>query len=409
MSVIYELGARIANSPFVDNKARERTLASIQEVYPWATIAEFEQVVERYLAASPNIVTALLNLIDGPTLANLANQVAGDEHFCSVNAPPYQAARRLLGSLGASTIVWNSNYRGIDHIRDRVRREESEFNRRRRSRREMSGAELSHYGIVVWKEVEALLKICARFYYRALYQPDGSTVSRALNHLNCCVSLGQLLQAIWDLEAGMDEQAKQQCYYLFERSSPFYGLLDQSHTLDLTAERPEWREQYERYNGNRRQTMPSYTGPYWAEVFRTDVQIYRNFYAHENEDVVLADGIDKAVCSFEAARRMLDYMLSNQVANSDLVPRLVVPIERGVDHLGRQTAKLVKASDLNDDETYRSPPIPVYRLAEWNQDLQELDLFQFYLCCPLYELVLNPVIIPLADIRPETLRENEEL
>ena len=407
MSVIYELSTRIANSPLVDNEARERALAPIQEVYPWATMTEFEQVVERYLAASPNIVTALLDLMDGPTLANLANGVAGDEQFCSVNAPPYQAARHLLESLGASTIVWNSNYRGIDRIRDRVRREESEFNRRRRSRREMSGAELSHYGIVVWKEVEALLKICARFYYRALYQPDGSTVSSALNHLNQCVSLGQILNAIWDLEEGMDEQAERQCYYLFERPSPFQGLLDQPHTLNLTAEQPEWQDRYERYEENRRQTMQNYTGPYWIEVFRTDVQIYRNFYAHENEDVVLAAGIDKAVCSFEAARRMLDYMLSGQVANGDLVPLLVVPIEQGVDHLGRQTAKLVTASDLNDDGTYRSP-IPVYRLAEWNQDLQELALFQFYLCCPVYELVLNPILIPLATIRPETLREGEE-
>jgi hypothetical protein len=409
MSMIHDLAERIANSRFVADETRNLALTVIKEFYPWTTADKFEQAVQIYLAASPNIIIALTELVDGPTLANLANDIQGDEQFCSVNAPPSQAANRLLEAFGAPTIVWDNNYRGVKRIVDRVNREARIFNRRKRSPRlEMSGAELNHYGIVVWKEVEALLKVCARFYYRALYQPDDSPVSNAINQLNRAMTLGQILHVIWDLENSIDEdeQARERCSHLVERPSPFQSLLNQSYDLDLTNQEPEWLDLYESYEQRRRQNMTDYGGPYWADVFMADVQIYRNFYAHENEDVILGAGISKATHSFEAARRMLTHMLSSQVANGELVPQLVVPIEQGIDHLSRRTAKLVTASDLNDDGTYSSP-LQVYRLAEPDEELSELQLFQFYLCCPVYELALNPILIPLREIRPETLRGDE--
>ena len=108
MEVIHELSMRIANSPLVDPGARERALAVVQQSYPWTAIDEFAQAIKLYLAAHPNVVIALTELMDGPTLASLANDVAEDKHFCPANAPPLQAASRLLESLGAPTIAWNT-------------------------------------------------------------------------------------------------------------------------------------------------------------------------------------------------------------------------------------------------------------------------------------------------------------
>ena len=409
MKVIHELGMRIANSRLVDRGARERALAVIQQSYPWTAIDEFAQGTKMYLAAHPNVVIALTELIDGPTLASLANDVAEDKHFCPANAPPLQAANRLLESLGAPTIAWNPYYRGVHRIRARVNQEEQKFSRLRHSRQVPTGADLAHFGIVIWKDVDVLLKVCTRFYYRALRQQDASAVGKALRCLNRCTTLGWTLKVIWDLEQVMkrEEQAKRQCYYLLGRSSPFQGLLDRPHDLDLSTKEVEWQTKYNRYLHERRRQMGQhFEGPYWADVFRADVQIYRNFYAHENDDVALAAGVDKAARSFDAASRMLDHMLSGQVAEGQLVPQLALPIERGTDYLGRETVKLVPDSDLKDDGTYDSP-VTVYRLAEWDRNLPELHLFRFYLCCPVYDLALNPVLIPLEDIRPATLRKDE--
>jgi len=406
MAVIHDLSTEIVDSSLINNETREQALAIIQEVYPWATMAEFERAIERYLAAHPHIVTALSELIHAPTLARLANEIAEDEQFCPTNAPPSEAANRLLEAVGAPTVSWNSNYRGVEHIRSRVNREERRLNRILRSHREMNGAELSHWGIVIWKEVEALLKVCTRFYVMALSQLDGSSVN-GFNQLDQSMTLGQILRAVWDLEQGLDDQTKQEFQYLIERPSPFQGLLDQPH-LNLTVPDDEWGMEYERQRRYLQQRMRNYAGPYWSEVFMTDIQIYRNFYAHRNEDAVLSAGPDKATRSFEAAKCMLDHMLSRQVASGELIPHLVIPVEQGLDRLGRQTVKLVAAGDLRDDGIYLDRSLTsVYRLPEWGRDLPELRLFCFYLCCPLYDLALNPVLIPLEDIQPETLREEE--
>jgi hypothetical protein len=407
MNVIHDLSSRIANALPVGSGARERALAVIQEIYPLTTLDEFEQAVGRYLAASPDIVTALLELVDGPTLASLANEVARDENLCSVNTPPPQAANCLLKALGAPTAVWNEYYRGVHRIRDRIQKERERLGLLRSSRRKPSSAQLNHFGIIVWKDVETLLKMCARFYYRALYESDQSALSRAFARLYRCKTLGRILRAIWDLEEAMDERARQHCYSWIERASPFQGLLDQPHDLDLIEKEPEWQEQYQRFSQELKNKLrQDYSGPYRFEVFQADVQVYRNFYPHENDDVVLAAGIDKAAQSFEAAMRMLNHMLSDRVAGGHLVPQLVLPVERGIDHLGREIVRLVTDSDLNDDGTY-GDSVPVYRLAEWDKHLPEVQLFQFHLCCPVYELALNPVLIPLADIHPETLGEDE--
>jgi len=409
MAVIHDLSAAIFDSTLLDDEVRDHALTIIQETtYSWATMPEFESAVERYLAAYPhNIVPALSELIPAPTLARLANEVAEDEQFCPTNASPIEAANRFLEAIGVPTVLWNSDYRGIEHIQSRVNREERKLRRRRRSRRKMNGVELSHWGIVVWKEVEALLKVCTRFYAMALSQLGKPGVNR-FNRLDRSMNLGGILWDIWNLEQGLGDQTKQECHYLIERPSPFQGLLDQPHTLNLTTKEEEWLEEYERKTERLQQTMQNYAGPYWGEVFMTDVQVYRNFYAHRNEDAVLAAGPDKATRSFQAAKRMLNYMLSEQVAKGDLVPRLVIPVEQGFDHLGRQTVRLVASSDLEDDGTYLDPSItPIYRLPEWDRNLPELKLFRFYLCCPFYELALNPVLIPLEDIQPETLREEE--
>ena len=91
MSMIHSLAERIANSRFVEDETRNLALTVIREFYPWTTADKFEQAVQIYLAASPNVVIALTDLVDGPTLANLANDIQGDDQFCSVNAPPPEA------------------------------------------------------------------------------------------------------------------------------------------------------------------------------------------------------------------------------------------------------------------------------------------------------------------------------
>ena len=404
MAVIHRLTAEIAGSTLVDDETRESALAIIQETYPWATLAEFERAMERYLAAHPHIVVALSELIYAPTLARMANEVAEDESFCPENISPIKAARHLLEAVGIPLVVWNSDYRGVEHIRSRVNRESRKLKERRRSRRQMNGTELSHWGIVLWKEVEALLKVCTRFYTMALSRLDGPA-ERKLNQLDQSMTLGRILRGIWNLEQALDDHARQECQYLIERPSPYQGLLDQPHSLNLTMKENEWQEEHERHKEHLSQTMRDYEGPYWGEVFMTDVQIYRNFYAHRNEDAVLSAGAEKAICSFEAAQRMLNHMLSDQVASGELVPRLVLPVEYGIDHLGRQTVRLVAAGDLRTDGTYLDRSlISIYRLPEWDSELPELHLFSFYLCCPLYELAFNPILVPLEDIQPETLR-----
>lgn len=405
MVVVHKLVAAIINSSLIDDEMRERVLATIQQTYPWVTMVEFDRAVERYLATHPDTAIALSELFDGSTLARLANEVAEDEQFCPINVSPLEAANHLLRSIGAPTVVWNSNYRGIEHIRTRVSQEEKNLRRRLRSRWEMNGAKLSHFGIVVWKEVEVLLKVCTRFYSRALSQLGGSSVN-GFSRLDQSVTMGQILKAIWGLEQNLDEQTRRECHYLLERSSPFEGLLDRPHNLDLTTQDAEWLEQHKKNVEYLQQETKDYVGSYWGEIFMTDVQVYRNFYAHENEDAVLAAGTDKASRSFNAAKRMLDHILSEQVANGELVPHLVLPVEQGFDRVGRQTVKLVAAGGLRDDGTYDERSIiPIFRLPEWDRELSELHLFQFYLCCPLYELAFNPVLISLSEIRPETLRE----
>jgi hypothetical protein len=350
----------------------------------------------------------LLEVLDSPTIARLANEIAGDDQFCPINASRAKAVNQLLTSLGIPVVAWNNNYRGVKHIKERVNREERRLNQRLRSRHPMDGADLSHFGIVVWKEVEALLKVCARFYSRALSHLENTSVSRYLTHLDQPVTMGQILKDIWYIEGRIDETTQKECYALFEKPSPFNDFLDTPHELDLNSETDEWQEAHDRQVEFLQGNTQDYAGSYWAEVFMADVQVYRNFYAHENEDSVLSAGREKAECSFRAAKRMFDHITSEQVAKGELIPHLVVPVEIGVDRIERQIIRFVAASDLRNDYTYSDRSlVPVYRLPNWNEELEELRLFDFYLCCPMYRWALNPVLIPLEDVRPETLRQED--
>ncbi|HUV93825.1 MAG TPA: hypothetical protein VMX14_03190 [Anaerolineae bacterium] len=399
---IDDLAFRIASSPHTERSRGSilDTLRVLLEI-PELEVEDLEYAVRRHLAEHANLAVAIAAILDVEAVVYLANEIAFDPGFCSIGASRDTAISKLLEALGVRQVVWDPRFRGIHRIRQRLDELHEEVMQSRRARR-ISSAELQRFGQVGWAYVETLLKVAVRFYAQLFGTGADSSVGRCFRHALRCRTLGSIVDAIMDIEESFEEQplSAQQCRQRLGRCSPFGGMFGGMVSVDEDDVSDDWLRVYRRLAG-RRGLRRQEGQPFYLERFfkvKTDIRVYRNFFAHKDEPAVERLGWQHALRSLRAARHLV--VTLNESREGMIYPRLVVPVWRGQDAFGRTVVRFVSELDLRDDGSYdisracRMYPDPATR--------RSLRMHEFYFCNPVYDGVFDPVVCSLAGVRPAT-------
>jgi hypothetical protein len=395
MGPIDELASQIAGSPHTDG-SRESILEALRVSLRVREleVEDLEYAIRRHLAEHANLVVAIERILDAQTAAYLANEIAGSQDYCPINADSDTAINKLLTAVGIQPIVWDIRFQGVYRIGRRLGELHEEMMQKKMAKSVLA-ADLQRFGIVGWNYLETLLKVSLRFYAKAFGTDKDTTIGRAFGHALRCRNLMSLVEAIKGIENGFGEVplASRECKQKLERSSPFQGLLDGMLNIEERDVSDEWVAVYNKlakvlYRKHEGENLPVER----LHKLRTDVQVYRNFFAHADEKAVEEAGWQHALSSLNAARHFITSL-------SDIYPRLVVPVWHGQDAFGRFVIMFVSELDIRDDGSYDISR--ACRMYPYAGDRRSLQVHGFYLCAPVYDGVFEPVLCSLADVRPK--------
>jgi hypothetical protein len=391
---IDELASQIAGSPHTEGSRESilealRVSLNVREL----EVEDLEYAIRRHLAEHANLVVAIERILDAQTAAYLANEIANSQDYCPINADSDTAVSKLLAVVGIPPIAWDIRFQGIYRIERRLNELHEEMIQR--GTRNVLAADLQKYGIVGWNYLETLLKVALRFYAKVFGTDRDSAVGRALGHALRCRNLMSLVEAIKGIENSFEEVplASRECKLKLDRSSSFQGLLDGMVNVEERDISDEWVATYKKLAERtvRKPEDMSLSVERFHKL-RTDIQVYRNFFAHADEKAIEEAGWPHALSSLKAAHHFVTSL-------RDIYPRLIVPVWRGQDAFGRLVIMFLSELDIRDDGSYDiSRAHRMYPHAENNQSLQ---MHRFYLCASVYDGVFEPALCNLADVRPK--------
>jgi len=395
---IDELAFRIASSPHTE-QSRKTILGDLRVLLEMPLeIEDLEYAIRRYLAEHANLAVAVETILDPKTAAYLASEIAHDQDFCPTSADQDMAIGKLLAILGVQQIVWDPRFQGVHRIRRRLEKLYEEMMQKGRAKK-VPVADLQRFGGVGWGYVETLLSMAIRFYSKAFGTDLDSAVGRAFAHALRCRTLTSKVEAIERIEESFKKESlmSRECRQRLGRRSPFEGLFDGMVVIGEQDISDEWLEVYSDLS---RSILPERREEHFPlerlYTLKTDIRVYRNFFAHKDEAAIEEAGWEHALRSFRASRRFATAL--GEAADGALYPGLIVPVWRGQDAFDRFVIKFVSELDLGDDASYdisRACRMYPDRVAQ-----RSLRMHRFYLCAPVYDGVFEPMICGLADVVP---------
>jgi hypothetical protein len=414
--LIGQLAIQIAEVPSLESQRTSMEELLVTQLGQETELWPLVENIRRYLVEAPDLRQAVRFLLyDQRAAIDFAvEQAEKHQHALNARILEYNQALELILELaGLGCIRWPAKHRGITRIKRTL--EDTWIDIRSKKSGNIRPQDQKHYGKIGWDYLETLLKIAIRYYARLFgsNEADGN-VGSAFRHALQRDSLHPLLEAIQEIQKQFnpnnlkhDARAVQLSQYLLGRPSPFSDLLDGTFELKREDMTPEWRECVSQYlNSDEKKALenPGFqlVSVDVFAVFRADVRYYRDFYSHKDQDIVAASGSMRATKSFLAARRIID-----RIADSDIQPTLIVPIELGRDGRGRELLRILREDQIGDDGMY-DPDAEASLVfvgpskAAVEVSKEDLRLFEFYACrTPVQDTMYEPPIYSLRDIYPE--------
>jgi len=364
-----------------------------------ADLVGLETGVLSFLARSSDWREGLKHLLSDRRLVTaLANELAGhlDSSYCPRGSDLPYAFEKMLGTVELPIIRPPQQFRG------RARQEEFLI-RTRRELDDLSDDDYNSFKDLAdkgWGEVETLAKIVTR-YCGALFGESGE-VAAAFSEASKARGPNIRLDKMQNIQRKFRELAEDQehhvfgderilCQWHFGRPTPFEGFLKGKIEIDL-AQVPsrwsiKWQDVLEKYDNSKADTVGSISVSI-LNYYKTNIDFYRHFYAHSNEQEWRYAGSEMVKRSFAAAAEIIQHIL-----DPNLCPDMIVPIAIGQDGFRRRVAFFVHEKHLKTDGSYSRRDIRMMFLG----GEQFIQPHRFYFCPhPAKSGMFEPFLV-LAD------------
>ncbi len=379
-------------------------------------VVGLETGILHYLARHPDVGTSLEHVLGNRSLVVLlANDLAGKDpyEYCPRDAPFSSALEKLLGTAQIRTLRPPKGFIGSA-------REEAFLQKTQQDLADLSERDSVEYKELAtrgWGELERLLHIVIRFHNALFEDPE---IANAFAHATAARGLNPKLSHMRAIRKLFDEYEKPQepddtigpvdphiktykylkermlCRWRFGRFTPFGDFLEGEVEIDLSTVPSRgsvsWQDSLAKFDPNHKHSSGKVTLDR-LKVYQTDVDFYRNFYAHCNQQECERAGGGMVRLSAHAAGKVIQRML-----DLHLCPEMVVPVAYGEDSFGRRVAFFVHERHISDDGVYQRSRMRLVYL----RGSQKVDLGHFYFCSyPVQTGAFEPFLVPVEEILRE--------
>jgi len=412
MDKIGQLATFIVDSQ--DQPRQKLTDEFVSGILNLENVGPLEDYVRRYLIEQLDTKEALKRLLYDPKeCLALVDKFAQEKNrnIDIANLNHEKSIDLLLEMANLRQIKWPSKYRGITNINKVLDQTRSEI-RLLRKEAKVTPEKILYYGAMGWLYLETLLKISVRYYAKLFGCDDNyGDIGGAFKHAVECKELNPIIEAIISIENkfARDSTNQRLSQWLIDRSSPFYGFLNEDVDLEikqLHQDQIDFLKQ--KLSDAQKQEIEcailaqdKFITVKSEHKFRADIKFYRNFYVHKDLEYARAVGFERAKNSFYAAREIIAKLF-----DLNILPTLIVPIELGQDGCGRQILRFLREDQINEYGLFDSEiniSLAFFGLSNGVSKVStNINLYEFYVCRTLaFDRMFEPPIYPLSEIYSE--------
>jgi hypothetical protein len=360
-----------------------------------------EAGVLSFLARATDLKKALMHLIGDRYLAvALANELAGrsDYSHCPRGSDLSSALDKLLDTVELPTIHLPPRFRGRS-------RQEEFLIQTKRELDDLSDNDKDRFKPLTdsgWGELDTLTKIVVRFH-GALFGESGE-IAEAFSNASQANGISDRLSRMQHIQKMFRKRTEDDLHYVYKyeraicqwrfgRSTPFGGFLEGDVDVDLSQVPSRWSVKWQDVLASFDNSKSCASGVVPVSVlnyYKTNVQFYRNFYAHANSQEWEHAGSEMVRMSFAEAERIIQRIL-----DLNLCPDMIVPIVVGENGFRRRVAFFVHEKHLKRDGSYARRDIRVMFLG----GDQFVQPHRFYFCPhPAESGMFEPFLVPADEI-----------
>jgi len=407
LSGLETLIVRILSAESLQDKDREEIAYSVfnqvfnSDYIEAMSLIGLEAGVLRFLAQRTDIKQKLMELIGNRSLAvALANELAGrsDYGYCQRGSDLSTALDKLLDTVELPIIQPPPRFRGRAQQEEFLIQTKQELD-------DLNDDDYDRFKDLAdrgWGELETLTRIIVKFH-GALFGKSGS-IADAFSSAAQANGINDRLSKMQHISKMFQERTDDGLYYVYKheraicrwrlgRPTPFESFLDGGISVDLSQVPSRWSVKWQDVLTKFDNSKSRVAGIQPISVdnyYKTNVQFYRNFYAHSNQQEWRHAGSEMVQMSFVEAEKIVQRIL-----DLNLCPDMIVPIAVGEDGFRRRVAFFVHEKHLDTQGLYKRSNVRILFLG----GDQFIQPHRFYFCpYPAKDGMFEPFLVPADEI-----------